>query len=78
MAEGLLDGAHPTAPGGMSEAALRVELAERHGVTMDESRGMTWPEKIDAVAAGRRREEEAGRCDLCGRTGHEFEGQCLL
>lgn len=53
--------AHPTAPGGMSKADLRVELAEKHHVPMDESRDMKWPALIDAVVQGRLdREREAG------------------
>lgn len=53
--------AHPTAPGGMSRAALRVELAEKHGVPMTESASIKWPVLIDMVVQGRLdREREAG------------------
>lgn len=59
---GLMDGADPTAPGGMSKAALREELTTLHGY-MDievDSDAMTWPDLIDAVAQGRlAREAEA-------------------
>jgi hypothetical protein len=52
--------ADPTAPGGMSRAALRVELAEKHGVSMEESASIKWPVLIDMVVQGRLdREREA-------------------
>lgn len=51
--EGMYPQADPTAPGGMSKANLRIELAERHGVPMEESREMSWPDLIQAVIDGR-------------------------
>jgi len=45
--------ANPTAPGGMSKANLRLELKEKHGVSMDASREMSWPDLIQAVIDGR-------------------------
>lgn len=54
--------ADATAPGGMSQAELRVELAEFHGVKMDASREMSWTQQIEAVIQGRLdREAEHGR-----------------
>lgn len=51
--EGYIPGAHPTSPGGMNRADLRVEAAEHHGISMEVSREMTWPALIDAVCEGR-------------------------
>lgn len=51
--EGMFVDAHPTAPGGMSEPALVVELVETHGWTMRDAKALNWPEKIDAVCQGR-------------------------
>ncbi len=62
---GMYPDAPVTAPGGMSEKDLRIELAEKHHVSMAESRVMSWPEKIRAVIAGRKaREDEAKAADL--------------
>ncbi len=61
---GMYPQADPTAPGGMSQADLRVELAERHGVSMDETRGVKWPVLIDMVAKARLAREDEQRCDL--------------
>lgn len=47
--EGAYPDAHPTAPGGMSQANLRLELAETHGVKMEESRALSWPDLIQRV-----------------------------
>lgn len=59
-AEGMYPDAHPTAPGGMSKANLRIELREKHGVSMDTSREMSWPDLIQRVADERlAREAEA-------------------
>lgn len=49
--------AHPTAPGGMSQAALREEMTEKHNYLDIEVDEMSWPEMIDAVAKGRRQRE---------------------
>lgn len=50
-----------TSPGGMSQAELRLELAEHHHVPMAESKAMTWKEQIAAVCEGRLdREGEKG------------------
>lgn len=58
--EGVYPQADPTAPGGMSRANLRIELAEKHGMSMEESREMSWPDLIQAVIDGRlMREREA-------------------
>lgn len=45
--------AHPTAPGGMSQAALVVELVEKHDYDRATAKAMTWPEQIEAVINGR-------------------------
>src|SRR6478735_1927773 len=42
-----------TAPGGMSQAALRVELAEKHRVPMASTKGIKWPVLIDMVITER-------------------------
>jgi len=58
--EGMYPEAHPTAPGGMSKANLRLELAEKHGWSMEDSRPLSWPDLIQAVIDGRlAREAEA-------------------
>lgn len=58
--EGAYPGADPTAPGGMSRANLRIELREKHGISMEGSREMSWPDLIQAVIDGRlAREAEA-------------------
>src|SRR5690606_10673586 len=49
--------AHPTAPGGMSQAALRAELLAKHNYLDLEIEEMNWPQMIDAVATGRRQRE---------------------
>lgn len=55
-------GAHPTAPGGMSRADLRLELAEKHGIGMDDTREVRWPDLIDMVIEQRlAREKEGGK-----------------
>jgi hypothetical protein len=52
--------AHPTAPGGMSEKALVLELTETHGWDAADAITLNWPGKIDAVIAERlNREREA-------------------
>lgn len=50
--------AHPTAPGGMSQAALRLELAEKHGIKMDQTRDVKWPVLIEWVIEQRRLREQ--------------------
>lgn len=63
--KGKIKGAHPTAPGGMSEAQLRKELTTKHNyldAEVDEG-AMSWTELIDAVIEGRKareREDKAG------------------
>ena len=49
--------AHPTAPGGMSQPALREELTTKHGFLDYEVDEMSWPDMITAVADGRRQRE---------------------
>lgn len=49
--------AHPTAPGGMSQPALRKELITKHGYVEFEVDEMNWPEMITAVSDGRRARE---------------------
>lgn len=49
--------ANPTAPGGMSKADLRLELAEKHGISMDETRETGWPTLIDMVIEQRQLRE---------------------
>ena len=62
---GLLDGAHPTAPGGMSQDALLDELIEKHGWKKKKAKALTWPQKIDTVGAERRaRELEKEAADI--------------
>lgn len=56
--EGMYPQADPTAPGGMSQANLRLELAEKHGVSMEESRALSWPDLIQEVVQGRRLREQ--------------------
>lgn len=51
--KGAYPGAHPTAPGGMSQEALRTELADKHGVPLEGSEGMSWPDLINAVCQAR-------------------------
>lgn len=53
----LYPGAHPTAPGGMSQKALRNELLVKHNYLDIEVDEMSWPDMIDAVATGRRQRE---------------------
>ncbi len=66
--------ARPTAPGGMSQKDLRIELAEKHHVSMAESRVMSWPEQIRAVIAGRQdREAEQVMAEHEGESVGEVE-----
>src|SRR6187431_131770 len=57
MSEGMMKGAPPTAPGGMSQKALVEELVAEHKYHQDEAENMRWPEQIDAVILGRKRRE---------------------
>lgn len=63
----MYEGAPPTAPGGMSQAALREELLANHNYREIEIDEMSWVNMIDAVAAGRRlRELEAAEAAVAG------------
>jgi hypothetical protein len=68
---GMIAGAHPTAPGGMSEKALVAELVEKHGFDRGALSSTSWPEKIDLVIQERRNREteQAAVCPL-GLEGH--------
>jgi hypothetical protein len=48
-----IEGADPTAPGGMSEAALAEELMVEYGWAREEVDLLSWPEKIDMVVRSR-------------------------
>jgi hypothetical protein len=61
---GLMAGAPPTSPGGMSQKALLAELVEKHGWTKAQAKPFSplnmWADLIDAVVVERRhREAEA-------------------
>lgn len=81
MSDGMIDGAHPTAPGGMSQRAIAEELVEKHGYTKAQIRDRwreakswrvgSWPEMIDVLCEERRaREMEEQEIDV--------EGACVL
>lgn len=76
-AEGMYPGADPTAPGGMSKANLRLELREKHGVSMDDSREMSWPDLIQRVIDERLAREAEAKGTSAGRTQSEIEGDLL-
>lgn len=58
---GMMDGAHPTAPGGMSRDALVDELVAKHGWDQAAAGNLTWVQQIEAVIKERlAREREAG------------------
>jgi hypothetical protein len=60
MSKGMMAGAHPTAPGGMSQAALVKELIQKHGWPKTLTTPLTWPQMIEAVIQERAdREAEA-------------------
>lgn len=56
---GQTPGAHPTAPGGMSQAALTKELVEKHGWSTEDATfpRAEWAVQIDAVCVERRNRE---------------------
>lgn len=61
--KGMMEGAHPTAPGGMSQKRLVKEMVERHGYDEASAKKMKWPEQIEAVIQGRLREDKARRAE---------------
>ena len=58
--KGMIPGAPPTAPGGMSRKALIAELVNKHGYVAEGWEEVSWPDLIDTVIAERQaREAEA-------------------
>jgi hypothetical protein len=58
--KGMIPGAPPTAPGGMSRKALIAELVDKHGYEAEGWEEVSWPTLIDTVIAERlEREAEA-------------------
>jgi hypothetical protein len=64
MSQGMMKGAHPTAPGGMSQKGLVEELVTKHGFEVEYAQNLAWPDQIEAVAEQRRAREDEQRCWL--------------
>src|SRR6478736_171416 len=63
--KGMIPGAPPTAPGGMSRKALIAELVDKHGYESEGWDEVSWPTLIDTVIAERlEREAEAEQAGL--------------
>ncbi len=64
-----------TAPGGMSESALVVELVERHGFDIRNAKSLTWPQKIEVVIQNRLAREAEAKADAAATSNWDNDTQ---